>query len=294
LKASGNIGKAVVVALLDAKFKVTALNRHTSTSTLPSSVKASKVDYNNLNSLTEALRGQDALVCTLPFEAIPSQRLLIDAAIASGVKRIIPAEFGADFQNENTRNMPSFKSRLEIQNYLAEKTPDTQLTYTAVNCGCVIDIALQRGSVLKPSTCSARIFDGGEQLFSATRLGTVAKAVVGVLEHLDATGNKFVYVQELATTQNKLLAVAQNLTPGKTWTLEPVDTAALVARSDEAVAKGANPADFTVRAPYIVRSVWGRGDYGGHFKDLDNDLLGINEMTESEVENMIKQFISQG
>lgn len=197
-----------------------------------------EANYDSLESLTQALQGQDALICTLSFEAIPAQRLLIDAALASGVKRIIPAESATDFKNENMRKIPSFRSRAEIQEYLEAKIPGTGLTYTGINCGCIIDIALQRGSVLKPANCSARIFDGGDHELSASRLATVAKAAVGVLEHPKETANRSVSVHDFASTQNKLLAVAKRLTPGKTWTFEPVDTAALVAKSEEAIAKG--------------------------------------------------------
>jgi uncharacterized protein YbjT (DUF2867 family) len=48
-------------------FNVTVLTRTGSTSTFPSSVKVTAVDYNDLVSLTEALRGIDAVVSTVAF-----------------------------------------------------------------------------------------------------------------------------------------------------------------------------------------------------------------------------------
>lgn len=51
-----------------------------------------KVDYTNFESLKKALEGQDALVSAVASLAVPSQMLLIDAAVKASVKRIIPSE----------------------------------------------------------------------------------------------------------------------------------------------------------------------------------------------------------
>lgn len=52
-----------------------------------------KGDY-SLEWLTEALKGQDAVVLTIGSAVIPEQQTVIDAAINAGVKRILPSEFG--------------------------------------------------------------------------------------------------------------------------------------------------------------------------------------------------------
>jgi uncharacterized protein YbjT (DUF2867 family) len=68
------------------------LSRESSAHQFPEGVKVVKVDYTNLQSLTKALEGQDALISALATLAVPSQRMLIDAAVKAGVKRIIPSE----------------------------------------------------------------------------------------------------------------------------------------------------------------------------------------------------------
>lgn len=73
-------------------FDITVLTRESSTHKFPEEVKVVKVDYTNLESLTKALEGQDALVSAVATLAVPSQRMLIDAAVEAGVKRIIPSE----------------------------------------------------------------------------------------------------------------------------------------------------------------------------------------------------------
>lgn len=274
--------------LASKKFDVTVLSRSSTNAFLPE-VKVAEVNYDEPKSLEQALKGQDALVCTLSFEAIPSQRFLIDAAIASGVKRFIPSEFGSNIRNEKTRKLPAYQSRVDIQNYLHEKSLGTELTYTIVNCGYILDYGLPRGSIFDLKTHTARIADGGNTIFSASRLETVANAVAGLLQHPDETANRSVFVQDIATTQRNLISMAEKFTPGSKWKFEDFNTASWVARSDDAIAQGASPAEFLVRIAYIARSIWGE-DYGSHFEDLDNDLFGIKGMTEEELEAMVNQI----
>ena len=92
--ASGSIGKPVLEHLISCNFTVTVLTREDSTSTFPTGVKVLKVDYASEESLTAALQGQDALISTLANKVISSQDILIKAAIAAFVYRIIPSEFG--------------------------------------------------------------------------------------------------------------------------------------------------------------------------------------------------------
>jgi uncharacterized protein YbjT (DUF2867 family) len=73
-------------------FEVTVLTRESSNHKFPPEVKIAKVDYTSPESLAAALEGQDALVSAVATLAVLSQRLLIDAAVKAGVKRIIPSE----------------------------------------------------------------------------------------------------------------------------------------------------------------------------------------------------------
>jgi len=68
------------------------LSRKSSTHKFPEEVKVVTVDYTNIQSLTKALEGQDALVSAVASLAVLSQLVLIDAAVKAGVKRIIPSE----------------------------------------------------------------------------------------------------------------------------------------------------------------------------------------------------------
>merc|ERR1711964_137173 len=73
--ASGNLGAAILKELLESKlFDITVLTRQSSSHSFSPDVKVVKVDYADLESLTAALSGQDALVSAVATLAIPSQK----------------------------------------------------------------------------------------------------------------------------------------------------------------------------------------------------------------------------
>lgn len=100
--------------LLDSKlFSVTVLTRDGSQQRgFPTGVTVKQVDYDSVESLEEALRGQDALVSAMAFEAIDAQKNLVDAAANAGIKRMIPSEYGNDLMNPKLAAFPSTNPRL--------------------------------------------------------------------------------------------------------------------------------------------------------------------------------------
>lgn len=81
--------------LLKSELNVTAVIRETSSSKFPAGINIVKSDF-SINSLTKVFGGQDAVISMLPMTALAEQAIVIDAAIAAGVKRFIPSEYGSD------------------------------------------------------------------------------------------------------------------------------------------------------------------------------------------------------
>ncbi|KAH7419519.1 hypothetical protein BKA64DRAFT_19578 [Cadophora sp. MPI-SDFR-AT-0126] len=288
--ASGNLGPAILQALLDSgKFNVTVLTREESKATFPSAVKVIKVDYSSLESLTSAFQGQDAVISTLSAVALSDQTRMIDAAIAAGVQRFLPSEFGSNLENPKARALPVFAGKVEVQNYLVEKSKSNpKFSYTIIRNGFLLDWGLQVGFIINTKDFKPTIYGSGDQEFSTTSLAAVGQAVVGVLSNIAETANKAVYVEEIALTQNKLLAMAKKLTPGTTW--EPVrgDLDAMKAASDERLKQGLF--DDETFFPYIFMAGFGEG-YGAKLQKVDNELLGVKRITEADVEAMLKTVV---
>lgn len=87
--------------LATGKHTVTAITRADSQSKLPEGVTVKKVDYEQPDTLVDALRGQDALVITLGGTTPKDTDLkLINAAAEADVGWILPNEWAPDTANE--------------------------------------------------------------------------------------------------------------------------------------------------------------------------------------------------
>lgn len=136
---------------------------------------------------------------------------------------------------------------------------------------------------LKGKTVS--LFDGGDRLFSSTSLASIGKAVVGVLKHLDQTKDRAVYVQDTATTLKKLAAMGKKSLGPDGWKETIVSVDELVEQAWAELKKPQpNPEVFVFN--FLRASIWGEG-HGGHFQKLDNELLGIKELSDVELQSLV-------
>jgi nucleoside-diphosphate-sugar epimerase len=288
--AAGNLGGPLLENLLKfGQFNFTVLTRPDSKSTYPSSVKTVKVDASSMEDLTSALKGQDALISTVGNDGIAAQIFLVDAAIAAGVSRFIPSEFGSDVSNPKAIALPVFGHKVQIAKYIEEKIKShPEFTYTPIRNSGLLDWGLAVGFLFSWKERKPAIFDGGDQLFSCTTIPTIAQAVVGVLEHPEESKNRAVYVHDIAISQNKILEIAKKIDPTATWEPVHVSTAALRAQADESLKKG----DYSALVKYIFSAIFAEG-YGGDLSQkLDNKLFGIKGKTEADVEAILRPLLT--
>lgn len=102
LQAGGNSGKYITEALLKTgKHTVTAITHADSKSTLLEGVEVKKVNYSSPSSLTDAVRGHDALVITMGLMApLDQQSKLLQAAVDTDILWVLPNEWSPDTANE--------------------------------------------------------------------------------------------------------------------------------------------------------------------------------------------------
>lgn len=119
--------------LKSGKHTVTAISRIDSQNQLPHGVEVKRVDYSKMETLVEALKGQDALVITMGGFAKESQISLIDAAGEAGVPWILPNEWSPDTANEAlVEDVPAWKSKGATRKYIADLGKSS---YVAVTTG---------------------------------------------------------------------------------------------------------------------------------------------------------------
>jgi len=281
--ATGNLGISVLEALLQAHHSVTVLSRigGNSSKLKPyTTITIKQIDFSNSETIRPALEGIDVVVSCLATLAIGSQDALIDASCAAGVRRFIPAEFGMDSLNPLCAGLPVCQPKVATRQYLQEKHANyPHFTWTGIANGLFLDWGLNVGFIIDPAHHTATLYNGGDVLFSATTLADVAKAVVGVIEKQDETKNRLVYIQSAAVTQNHLISYARE-EGGQDWTLATRDLEDVLKDSHVELERGEMQAAMD---GYCKVAMWDT-KYGGNFSShLDNDLLGIEMLTEAEL-----------
>lgn len=271
--AGGNLGPSVLKAFLDSSFNTTVLSREGSSSTFPSGVKVLRANYDSAESLKQAFQGQDAVVSLVGGGALGDQNKLIDAAIAAGVKRFLPSEFGSNTTNSEVRAVvPVFEAKFGTVNYL--KSKEDSISWTSVVTGPFFDWGLKVGFMgFNPADKTANIVDSGNATFSATNLGKIGQAVVKALENAEATKNQYVYISGFQTSQNEVLAAAEKIT-GEKWSVNNATAKDYITKGNGLLQKG----DFSGLGPLILAITFGDEQLGDLSKSgLWNEKLGLGQ-----------------
>ncbi|KAI1627161.1 hypothetical protein EDD37DRAFT_621543 [Exophiala viscosa] len=289
--ATGNLGVPVLEALLGAGLSVTVLSRvggNSSKLKQRSNLTIKYVDFNSTQSLASALQGIEVVVSCLATLAIGSQNPLIDASVAAGVKRFIPAEFGMDSLNPLCVHLPVCAPKAATQKYLEAKAQaNPGFSWTGIANGLFLDWGLQVGFIIDTVRHTATLYSGGDIPFSTTTLADVARAVLGVIRNQDETADRLLYIHSTVTTQNKLIGYAKEK-DGKTWRTTCKDTEDLRRERFGSLHNG-----HTMEAMdgFCVVAMF-TPDYGCDFSThLDNELVGVKGMDENDLRELVRGFV---
>ena len=90
--------------------------------------------------LVAAFTDQDAIVNMAPISEVATHKVIIDAAIKAGVKRIILSEFGTNVPELQTTEPLAevYKGKVEIRKYMESKEGQG-LTWTGLVVGAFFD-----------------------------------------------------------------------------------------------------------------------------------------------------------
>ncbi|KAF2870222.1 oxidoreductase CipA-like protein [Massariosphaeria phaeospora] len=292
--ATGNLGIPLLHALLAADYSIIALSRvggNSSKLKPHPNLLIKEVDFTAIDSLASALSGVEVVVSCLATTAIGSQNPLIDASVAAGVKRFIPAEFGMDSQNALAMQLPVCVPKVATQKYLLEKSnTNPGFTYTGIANGMFLDWGLQVGMIADVAKHTATLYNGGDVPFSATTLADVVKAVCGVIGNQDQTANRIVYVHSAVVTQKQLIRYAKEK-DGKEWETTVKKTEDIRLESLAELGKGSGADIETAMLGFCICALWDL-DYGCDFSGhLDNELLGVEEMGEADLRGIVENSL---
>ncbi|KAL3481736.1 hypothetical protein BJX99DRAFT_270072 [Aspergillus californicus] len=287
LLGKGTLGSLLLDELLKAQFSVTVLTRSNPTtketpSTTRDNITIKQVDYTSVESLKSALQGHEIVISTLTPTAIPLQKPIIDACIAAGVKRFIPADYGAITCDPSGRaqKLPFNAAAVGIQEYLRER--ESQIEHTIFAVGAFLERIFTMPVAVDFPRRAVTLYDDGVHGFSVSRAVTVARAIVRAIQRPEETKNRVVRVHDAVLTQRKVYDLARKWTAGQEWTETNVNAQEQLGSTLASLQKGFNPALL----PAIFIAAIFSGKYGAEYKDgdLDNELLGLGVMSDDEVE----------
>jgi hypothetical protein len=277
----GLLGSAVLPELAKGGFEVTILSRSEKTNDdLPPNVRRLTVDYDDKQSLVDALKGQDAVVSTVSGEAALAQKLMIDAAIEAGVRRFIPSDFGSLTTNPAASHFPHHVNFVEIQKYLRSKSD--AIEYTIFSIGGFTDFLVTYAVAFDWEHKKAQLWGDGSSRISSTSLQGTARAIVGALKNPEPTKNKNLFIHELVVTQSQLLSLAKKYSPHAEWTITKIDDPLAEFDRLEALAK-ASP-EFPNIMALLTASLMS-GKFQAYYKEVDNDLVSLPLLSEKDLES---------
>ncbi|CAN9093294.1 unnamed protein product [Alternaria alternata] len=216
---SGTLGSVVLKILLDSPYDTTVLSRQQSSSQFPEGVRVIRADYDDPDSLESAMRGQDVVISTVGGAAAGDQNRFIDAAVAAGVKRFLPSEYGPNTQDPRVVEfIPILPFKVQTVDYLRSK--EDRMEWSSLVTGLWFDWALRDGHLgFDLVTKTATLTDQGKTEFTVSTLESVGKAIIKILEHADKTRNSYVYTSSFHLSQVDLLAVLETI-DSQGWTIK--------------------------------------------------------------------------
>ncbi|KAF4835193.1 putative pinoresinol-lariciresinol reductase 3 [Colletotrichum tropicale] len=295
LGATGTLGPHLLKALTGAGHSVTVIQRKESTKEAPPGVRSVKIDLSSFDDLVSVFEGQDVFVSAVPNPTLASDKVIIDAAIAASVKRIIPSEFTTNLDTPLSRKLPHVLGKVEVREYLESVIPASpSTTWTSINNGAFLELCLKFG-ILGPNLMqkTATFHDGGEKVVGASLLPDIGTALVKILEpgHFEETANKPVYFYSAAISEKMLTRLASDATgidfgsveDGRIPNLKVED---MVRDANERLAKGDKSAMITYYFPMMYSEGYG----GTDFEKLSwNEKLGLRILSEEDLKELFKQ-----
>jgi hypothetical protein len=181
--------------------------------------------------------------------------------------------------------IPPLKTdKRSVVEYLISKEP--VISWTALCTGAFFDWGLKNGFLgIDTTNKTTRIFDGGNIRFHATKVATIAKALVACVseDNFQKTKNQYVLVESHTLSQNELLASVERIA-GTKLEVTVVDSAPIVESAREKLSKGDLSEVFVLAGAQfyadvglpLFNRIWNE-DLGLPKEDLDDNVREVFE-----------------
>lgn len=303
------MGTYLADALLKTgKHSITAITREGSKSKIPAGVNVATVDYDNEDSLVNALKGHQFLTISLSTFAPPeSQHKLIRAAAKAGVPWVMPNCYGTDFCNKSLaqENMTG-PAMLDA----VEAAEQTGISWVAMCSNFWYEYSIAQGNPwygIDIKNKKATFYDDGKTIVNTSTWQQCGRAFASLLSlkelpedendkspTISQWRNKPLYISSFRTCQREILDSIQRVTgqSDKDWTIEFEKSDARQKRGLELLKQG-DHSGF-VLAMY-ARTFFPNGDADTETKrGLANDALGLPKEDQDEASNRAIEMVQSG
>jgi len=298
IQATGQVGRYITAELLKTGKQLTALTRSESTAKIPAGLITKKVDYNNHQSLVDALKGEEVLIIIMSVTAPKEQEgKLIKAAADAGVKYIVPNEFGGDYAdpklNADLAMISASKAahRKQIEELGKSK-------WFGIICGFWYEYSLSCGTMtygFDIPNRTVQFYNEGETRMLTSTWAQTGRAVANLLSlkvrrddesdiapTLTELENQFIKVSSFNTSQKEILASLLRVTKTKQedWRITSASPEEIFTKSMEAMKSGSPDRTNFVKALYSRY----------FFKDLESSTSKANGIHNDALELPIEDF----
>ncbi|KAH7013948.1 hypothetical protein EDB80DRAFT_762399 [Ilyonectria destructans] len=289
--ANGNLGSCILQALVQKGcFSVTLLARK-EISDLPTGVTVKVVDFESDSALAEALKGQDALIdaTSVPDPSVSIR--MMDAAVAAGVHRMIPAEFSSDPMNSKSRALPPFQGKTKAFEHIQKLARDNKITWTAISNHAFLDWGLRMSFVgIDLANRKIDYLNNGNMVVPWTTLASVGIAVANALSKSEETKNRVCSICNIQKSQRELAGLAKQALGEEGWQTQERNMNDAFDKAMSQVQAG--QVNWQVIGDIIRYSISTPG-YIQKLEKTDNELLGVQAMSDEEVKGLVKEIAGE-
>lgn len=245
------------------------------------------MDYTSLDSLTSTFENQDAIVNCITGGATQYEpsKLIIDAAVAAGVKFFFADEFVGYIDSPQFQRLPEAfaGAKFRIRKYLRELAAEGRMSWTGLNGGPFFDMWLMKGPAgFDVANRKARIYGTGQNPLFWTPLETMGHAAANMLRDPEAVKNRPIYICPFVKgelTQRFLLTALEKILDRK-FEVETIDLAKIYKHARIALERGEGA---KAMKGLTVSNQFFEEDCGNDFSHLiENEVVGVEIMTVEE------------
>jgi hypothetical protein len=308
---SGSVGGYITQALLGTgKHTVTAVTREGSNSEIPKGAKVAKVNYDEENTLVEALKGQQALVITMKTGQVEASLKLVRAAAKAGVQWIMPNEYSPDVRANKSFGYESLLLK-NVEAHQVEIEKQGVSSWIALTCSFWYPFSLAQSPHAYGfdfQNKKAYFIDGGDLKINTSTWNQCGRAVAKLFSlpilpqdendkslTVSHWRNEQVHISSFFISQRDMLDSILRVTGEKEadWTIVNENAQERYKEGQELMKQGgANAGKGYLQCMY-TRIFYNDGS--GQFNDkLDNEKLGLPEESLDEATKEGVELVKSG